>query len=120
MKKLLAILALAPVAVFAQVVPNTATITFNAPTARTDGAPVAGAISYKVYQGISGQAKTLVGTITTTNTTINTGLVGGNRYCWEVTATEAAPGANVESARSNEGCKTFAVAGVQPVTITIQ
>jgi hypothetical protein len=100
---------------------NTATISFAAPTARTDGAPVQGALSYKVYQGIGpGATKTLVGTITTTTSTISVGLFGGNNYCWEVTVTEAAPGLNQESARSNEACKTFPTAGVNPVTITVQ
>lgn len=120
MKKLLALLAMLPFMALAQVVPNQAIITFNAPATRTDGSAVQGAVSYKVYQGVQGQTKTLVGTITATTATINTGLVGPNTYCWEVTATEAAPGANTESARSNEACKAFTVRGTVPVVITVQ
>jgi hypothetical protein len=103
---------------------NTAQIQFTAPTARSDGAAIVGTVSYRVYQGIGkGTAKTLAGTISTTGLTINTGLVGGTEYCWEVTATEtigaAAPGP--ESARSNEACKAFPP-GSAPnvVTITVQ
>ena len=96
---------------------NTATITFQAPTARTDGTAPTGAISYNVYQGVKGQAKTKVGTITTTTGQITNGLLGGVEYCWQVTAQEAgAP----ESAMSNEACKAFPLAPLQSVTITIQ
>lgn len=118
---ILAILLLAMAAAFAQTPPtNTATITFSAPTARSDGVSIVGALSYRVYQGVGpGTTKTLVGTITTTTSTITTGLLGGVNYCWQVTATEAAPGANIESVRSNEACKSFPAGGLNPVTITV-
>ena len=103
-------------AAFAQTA-NTATIEFTAPTKRLDNTTITGPLSYKVYQGIKGQAKASVGTITATTSTITTGLVGGTEYCWQVSATE---GTGPESALSNEACKAFALAGVTPVTITVR
>lgn len=98
---------------------NTATISFTAPTARADASPITGTVSYKVYQGIKGSAKTQAGTISGTSTTINTGLQAGTEYCWEVTATEMIGGvAGPESARSNEACKAFAP-GSAPRVVTI-
>lgn len=102
---------------FAQPAPNTATITFAAPTARVDGTPISGALTYKVYQGISGQAKAAVGTISATTSTITTGLLGGTTYCWQVSALE---GGTNESALSNEACKTFPPSPPQTVTITVR
>lgn len=101
---------------------NTATITFTAPTARTDGSAIAGTLSYKVYQGVKGQAKAVVGTISTTSSTINAGLLGGTEYCWQVSVTETIDPAvsGPESPLSNEDCKAFAAAGVTPVTITVR
>lgn len=92
---------------------RTATISLERPTKYTDNTdiPASAAISYRVYQGARGQAKTLVGTITSTSTTINSGLQAGQEYCWEVTAVAGGE----ESARSNEACKSFRV----PVTVTI-
>ncbi len=101
----------------AQTTPNTATITFQAPTARLDGTVPTGAISYGVYQGVKGQAKTKVGTITTTTGQITSGLLGGVEYCWQVTAQEAG---GPESALSNEACKAFPLSPLQSVTITVQ
>ena len=98
---------------------NTATISFTAPTARVDTTPIVGTVSYKVYQGVKGAAKTVVGTITTTGLTINTGLQAGAEYCWQVTATETLSGvAGPESGRSNEACKAFAP-GSAPGLVTI-
>lgn len=98
---------------------NTATISFSAPTQRVDNTPVTGTVSYKVYQGLKGQTKTVVGTITTTSTTINTGLQAGNEYCWQVSAVETLSGvAGPESSLSNEGCKAFAP-GSPPKVVTI-
>lgn len=117
MKKLFALLLLTPMA-FAQGVPNTATITFAAPTQRVDGTTPTGAISYNVYQGVGvGSAKTKVGTITTTSGVINTGLLSNTTYCFQVTAVE---GASPESAMSNEACKTFGASALNTVTITVK
>lgn len=96
---------------------NAATITFQAPTVRVDGTAPTGAISYHVYQGVKGQAKTKVGTITTTTGQITNGLLGGVEYCWQVTAQEVG---GAESALSNEACKAFPLSPLQAVTITVQ
>lgn len=95
---------------------RTATITFTAPTTRTDGSAITGALSYEVWQGLKGGTKTKVSTITTSATTINTGLVGGREYCWHVVAVEAGGGSSVPS---NEACKAFAVSEPNTVTITV-
>jgi hypothetical protein len=93
--------------------------TLTAPTQYTDGTTIASsaAISYRVYQGAKGStSKALVGTITSTSTTINSGLQAGQEYCWQVTAVIN----GVESAQSNEGCKSFAFPTPNAVTITVQ
>jgi hypothetical protein len=112
------VLGLASFGVFAQTA-RTATITLTAPTQYTDGTTIASsaAISYRVYQGAKGStSKALVGTITSTSTTINSGLQAGQEYCWQVTAVIN----GVESAQSNEGCKSFAFPTPNAVTITVQ
>lgn len=83
--------------------PRTATITFSPVTTYTDGSviPVTVSVSYRIYQGVRGSAKTLVATITAPTTTISTGLQPGVEYCFQASA--AAGG--VESALTNEGCK---------------
>jgi len=96
---------------------NTATISFTAPTKRVDGSTPTGAITYSVYQGVKGQSKTKVGTLTTTTGQITTGLLGGGEYCWQVTAQEAG---GPESALSNEACKAFPLSPLTTVTITVQ
>jgi hypothetical protein len=116
-RAVLAALALTASVAFAQVVPNTATISFTAPAARLDGTPITGTLSYGVYQGVKGQTKTKVATITTTTSTINTGLLSNVEYCWEVTAQE---GTGPESTRSNEAFKAFGASPPQKVTITVQ
>jgi len=113
----LALLAVFAAPVLAQTAPNTATITFSAPTARLDGTAITGALSYGVYQGVKGQPKTKVGTIATTTGQITTGLLGGTEYCWQVSAQEAG---GPESALSNEACKAFPLSPATAVTITVQ
>lgn len=100
----------------AQPAPFTATITFTAPTHYTNGdvIPVTVALTYNLYQGKDGGEKVLVGTITGTSTTINSGLTAGT-YCWEVTAVAE----SIESARSNEGCKTFVAEPPVPNAVVI-
>lgn len=95
---------------------RTATITFTRPLQYTDGTDIAAgtALSYNVYQGAKGGAKTKVATITATATTINTGLPPGET-CWEVTTLAN----GVESARSNEACKSFAFPTPEAITITV-
>lgn len=95
---------------------RTAVITFAAPTARTDGSTITGALSYEVWQGLKGAAKGKAGTINNTTTTISTGLQGGREYCWYVIAVEAGGGS---SAPSNEACKAFSLSEPNVVTITV-
>jgi hypothetical protein len=97
--------------------PRTATITFTAPTKYVDGTPIATgtAISYRIYQRPHGAAKTMVAQISETTATIDTGLPPG-KICWEVTAVAN----GVESARSNEACKSFAWPAPETVTITVR
>ena len=101
---------------FAQT-PRTATITFTRPTTYTDGTPIAAAttVTYGVYQGAKGStSKPKVATITSTATTISTGLQPGET-CWQVSAIAN----GVESALSNEACKNFAFPAPDVVTITV-
>lgn len=95
----------------------TATISFEAPTTYTDGSTIQSdaVLSYLVYQGVRGSAKELVGTITDTSTTIDTGLAPGE-ICWNV---EAVANGGPPSERSNEACKTFQSASPSAVTITV-
>jgi len=96
---------------------NTATLTWGAVTARTDGSPLGGSATYQVYQGLQGATKTKVGSpISLTTLTINTGLSGGRTYCWQVSTVVGTE----ESALSNEACKTFPQAPPQAPTLTVQ
>ena len=86
MKKLFLAALLFSVSALAQT-PRQAVITYQRPTAYTDGSVLDAsvAVSYGVYQGAKGSAKTKIGTITSIQTTITTGLQPGET-CWEVTA----------------------------------
>jgi hypothetical protein len=96
---------------------RSAVIAFERPTHYVDDLPIpaSAVLTYAVYQGARGGTKTRVGTITSTGTTITSGLLPGET-CWQVTATAN----GVESARSNEACKTFAFPATQTVTITVR
>lgn len=96
---------------------RSATITFTAPTLHDDGTAITGALSYEIWQGLKGGTKTKVSTITSSATTISTGLLGGNEYCWHVIAVEA--GNMVKSVPSNEACKAFQQSAPSTVTITV-
>lgn len=98
--------------------PPTAVIQFTAPTQRTDNSPISGALTYEIWQGLKGGTKTLRTTVSTTNPTVTTGLLGGNEYCWHIVVREA--NVSVPSAASNEACKAFPQSGPQTVTITVQ
>lgn len=96
---------------------RTATITFSKPTKYTDGTDIVAStvVTYNVYQGAKGStSKSKVATIAATATTINSGLLPGET-CWQVTAVAN----GVESAVSNEGCKTFAFPATETVIITV-
>jgi hypothetical protein len=116
-KRLIAALLLSFVGIASAQTPRQAVITFAAPTARTDGSAITGALSYEVRQGLKGAAKTKVGTITATTATITSGLAGGSEYCWEVVAIEAGNG---QSVPSSEACKAFSLSAPNAVTITVQ
>jgi fibronectin type 3 domain-containing protein len=94
-----------------------AIITFTRPTRYVDGTPINSqtAITYRLYQGKRSEQKALVAEINTTSVTVNTGLPPGET-CWEVTAVAN----GVESARSNEACKSFPYPAPQAVTITVR
>lgn len=103
MKKLFfALLCMAVIPAVAQAA-DPAVISFSAVTGYTDGTaiPAGTAISYNIYQGLQGQPKLVVANITTTGTTIATGLVTGSTYCFSATAVVN----GVEGAQSNEACK---------------
>lgn len=94
---------------------NISIIEFQRPAFYADGVtpvPPDLAINYGVYQGERGQPKTRVATITATTSTIDVGLLSGRDYCWQVSAIANA----VESDKSNEACKAFALV---PGTVTI-
>ena len=93
-----------------------ATITITRPTKYVDGTDIGAgvAITYDVYQGAKGSAKTKVGSITETGLTINTGLQPGET-CWQVVAVANAR----ESEPSAEGCKTFQFPATEKVIITV-
>lgn len=65
-----------------------AVISFAAPTTFTDGSsiPAGTVFSFNIYQGARGEAKVKIATISTTGTTITTGLVPGTTYCFAATA----------------------------------
>lgn len=82
------------------------------------GSPLAAGVSlsYKLYQGIKGQAKVAVATITSNSQAVTTGLQAGSEYCWQVSAIANA----LESALSTEACKAFPFSAPGTVTITVK
>lgn len=119
MKKILFILCMAFVSVAAAQTtnPRTATITFLPVTTYTDGSviPSTVPVTYRIYQGVKGQAKTIVATITAPTTTINTGLLPGVEYCFQGSANTG----GVESALTNEACKLMPPLTPSSFTITV-
>lgn len=83
---------------------NTATLSWGAVTQYTDGSAITGPVTYSVYWGVQGAAKTLLQSgVTATGLAVSAGLQSGTTVCFEVTATAGGQ----ESARSSEACKTF-------------
>jgi hypothetical protein len=116
MRYFVALLLLAVFPAMAQTT-RTAVITFTRPAVYTDGTAVAAStvLSYKVYQGAKGStSKPVVATITATATTINSGLQPGET-CWQISTVAN----GIESALSNEACKTFPFPATEAVTITV-
>jgi len=94
------------------------TLTFTPPTTNVDGTPVNGPLTYNLYQGtaLGAETRAAIG-VTGSPDIINSGLKGGTTYYFELTAVDAN---GVESARSNEACKTFPVAPPNAFVISIQ
>lgn len=115
MKYLAAILLMFAAVAQAQT-PRQAVISFSAPTKYVDGSSIAAgtALSYRVFQGAKGATKVLVGTITATTETITSGLQPGET-CWQVSVVAN----GVESAQSEEACKSFPWPATETVTITV-
>ena len=97
---------------------NQATISYTRPTTYANGTALdaATAVTYNLYQGIKGQAKTKVATISAVSNTVNTGLASGQTYCWSVSAIAN----GIEGDLSLEACKTFPFGKPGTVTITVQ
>lgn len=94
-----------------------AVLSWVAPTTFTDGSPLTGTVTYNVYQGPTGAE-----TLTTTGVTALTwsanpaSLTAGSSICWTVTAVVG----GVESAPSNEVCKSFPKVSSPPSTLTVK
>ena len=104
----LALVSLASCSVNAQTSNNSATWSWTAPTTFTDGTaiPSTDAITYNLYVGTAGkgsEATTPVQTGITATTVTTSGYAPGAGVCGELTSVVN----GVESARSNEACKTF-------------
>jgi hypothetical protein len=122
MKKLLLALLLVSSLASAQTA-NTAVLSFTRPTTYSDGTtfPTGTNVSYGIYQALQGVTpKPRMSVISSTANsvvapTINTGLLSGKTYCWNVTTIVGTD----ESGMSNEACKTFAPALPTPPTLLI-
>lgn len=89
--------ALASMAVMAQAAPTSIVLKWTAPSQNIDNTPITGVLTYKVYQGAKGAAKTFKTASTATQTT----LVPPLGQCFEVTAVVDGL---AESAHSAEAC----------------
>jgi len=96
-----------------------AVLSWTAPTTYTNGSLIGSAtITYNIYQGLTGQEGTtpVQTNLSATTATITAGLTPGTTQCFEVTALVA----GVESAKSNEACKTFApLVPSAPTSLTV-
>lgn len=110
MKRLSIFAALALIAfgVLRAVTNNTATLTWVAPTAYTDGSAISSPITYTVYQGAKGSPSKTIAQANLTGLTLTLSGLAPSVICWEVTATVAGQ----ESAHSAEVCKSFLVPSV--------
>lgn len=123
MKYLLALLLFAAITVtFGQTSsPDTATWTWTAPTAYTDGTPIPSTVTltYNIYIGTAGKgsepaAATQTGITGSSLTT--SGYAAGETVCGEITAVAGGE----ESARSNETCKTFLAIPSAPTGLSVK
>ena len=97
----------------------TATLSWTPPTTNTDGTPVKGPLTFNIYQsttsggeGTTPAVKGLIGS----SASVTTGLQPGTTYYWTATAVDAN---GVESAQTNEVCKTFPASVPNTFTITL-
>ncbi len=105
----------------AQTAVNPATWSWTAPTTFADGTtiPSTDTITYNLYVGTAGkssEASTPVQTGITGVTVTTSGYAAGSTVCGEVTAVVA----GVESARSNEACKSFSDLPNAPTNLTVK
>ena len=115
----LALVSLASCSVNAQTSNNAANWSWTAPTTFADGTtiPSTDAITYNLYVGTAGKGSegtTPVQTGITATTVTTSGYAPGAVVCGELTAVVN----NVESARSNEACKTFPDVPSPPSNLT--
>ena len=118
MKRFLATVAVAAAsaAALAQT-PNTATLTWTAPTTDVNGGPIVGVVSFRIYQGPRGQPKALAATVGASPLVITSGLQSGREYCWQIGAIQTVDTIpSAESALSPEACKRFPVEAPAAVT----
>lgn len=107
MKRILCLFALLPMASFA----GSAALTWTPPTKNTDGSNITGAITYKVYRGSQGAAKSVLATVATAAYN-DASAPDGTTQCYTVSAVVAA----IESAQTAEACKVFPLPTPNPPT----
>ena len=105
----------------AQTAVNPTAWSWTAPTTFADGTtiPTSDAITYNLYVGTAGkgsEATTAVQTGITATTVTTSGYAAGTVVCGEVTAVVS----GIESARSNEACKTFPDVPNAPTNLTVK
>lgn len=104
--------------------PNTAALSWSAPSVYSDDTPIPPAVqatfTYGVYQGLQGAAKSKVATTAAGALTysIGSGLLSGKTYCWQLTTID---GTTESAGFSNEACKTFpAATSPAPGALTVK
>lgn len=118
----LLLLSLFALPAMAQAAPPTATITWVPATTRTDGTTITGPVTFNLYRGVGngGEAAAPYQTgLTGTTFTDTVGLLNGTTECYQMTEVETATG--LESARTNEACKTFPASPPSaPTSLTVK
>ena len=95
----------------------TASLVFTAPTLNTDTTPIAGPVSYNLYQSTStGTEVKVASALKGSPVAVTTGLLDSVTFYWKITAVDAN---GTESALSNEVCKSFPAGVPGAVTITV-
>lgn len=83
--------------------PPQAVLAWTAPVSNTDGSAIAGAVTYNIYQGLTGSLVRVQSAVTASSVTITTGLTPGTSQCFAVTAVVG----GIEGAQSNAACKAI-------------